>query len=231
MVYKIRNKTFFFTISGWKNNYAPKILNLPVDIKSELTFAVKNFEGGPEFIRFHQLYRNISRKCKQYLYGNKQLEEHVMNILREHFMIPQTSETPVHLIASEPLRRFLNQGDRDYELLTYNTHPYQLDLYESVNKSLQEETENNAIKESGETPLDEQIVDVLGKRLEALADKYGDNMPFEAINEAMHEVYAQYITALGAQKSRTPNGDFNDFLEVRRPFVEPAISSDNVKTA
>ena len=91
--------------------------------------------------------------------------------------------------------------------------------------------ENIAITENDETPLEEQVIDVLGKSLNKLHQKYGDNLRFAAINEVMHEVYSQFISALEAQKVRTPNGDFNDFLEVRRPFVEPNVTNKNVKTA
>ncbi len=231
MVYKIRNKAFFFTLSGYKNNYCPKVLNLPVDVKSDTTFCFKTYDGGPELIRFCQLYRSISRKVKQYLYGNKEVEEHVLNVIRQHFKIPFLCDTPINLITSEPIRRFLNQGDRDYELLSYNTHPYQMDLYRSVNESVQEEVEYLTLKDNGETPLEEQLPEVLGKHLEELNKRYNGNVPTAAFYEAMQEVYTKFVAAKGAEKSRTPNGDFNDFLEVRRPFVEPNVTNQNVKTA
>jgi hypothetical protein len=37
MGFKIRDKSLFWTISGWKNNWEPKILNMPRMIKSNQT--------------------------------------------------------------------------------------------------------------------------------------------------------------------------------------------------
>lgn len=45
-----------------------------------------------------QSYRNISRVCKQYFYGDKELEQLFLFELRNFFKIPFTCETPVHLL-------------------------------------------------------------------------------------------------------------------------------------
>ena len=230
MVYKIRNKSFFFTISGNKNNYANKVLNIPIEVKSEMTFAVKSYDGGPEYIRFYQLYRNISRKLKQYLYGNKKAEEHVMLILREHFKIPYTCETPIHLIQSEPLRRLLNQGDRDYELMSYNTHPYQLGLYKDINEEIQKEEENQNLKLSGEQIVEEKIADQLAAQIKIVQEKYEGRAPLDVLDQVMRESYRNYLTMVGINKNRNTNGDFDDFLEKLKTYNESTMKSNNVKT-
>lgn len=230
MVYKIRNKAFFFTMSGYKNNYHVKVLNDASEPRSDQTYALKTWDGGPQFIRFHQLYRNISRKCKQYLYGNKQLEERVILQLKEHFNIPFTCETPVHLIQVEPERRFANQADRDYELMASNQHPYQLHFYRSTNESVQQEMEYHELKESGQKPLEDQLIEMLDQRLKDATERKGRKVDIKDMGEIFKQVYSLYKVAEGAQAAKTPNGDFNDFLEVRRPFTDPSSTATNVKT-
>ena len=231
MVYKIRNKAFFFTMSGYKNNYHVKVLNDASEPRSDQTYALKTWEGGPQYVRYHQLYRNISRKCKQYLYGNKELEERVILQLKSHFNIPFTCETPVHLIQVEPERRFANQGDRDYELMASNQHPYQVHAYRSTNEQVKKELEYHQLRDNGETPIEDQFTDVLDKHLQALtANKPGGKITINDMHEVIKKVYTLYKAAEGAQMARTPNGDFNDFLEVRRPFTDPSSTATNVKT-
>ena len=230
MVYKIRNKSFFVTISGNKNNYANKVLNVPIDVKTEMTFAVKNFDGGPEFIRFHQLYRNISRKMKQYLYGNKKAEEHVILSLREHFKIPYTCETPIHLIQSEPLRRLVNQGDRDYELMSYNTHPYQLNLYKEINEEIDKEQEQAELKAAGEQTIEEKIADSLAMRVKEVQEKYEGKAPLSVIDQVMRESYRNYLNEIGEEKNRNSDGSFNDFLNKGNNLHSSTKTTETVKT-
>ena len=231
MVYKIRNKSFFYTISGTKNNYCPKVLNTPVDVKSESTFAIKSYDGGPEFIRFHQLYRNLSRKLRQFLYGNKKAEEHVLLILREHFKLPFNCETPIHLIQNEPLRRFLNQGDRDYELISHNTHPYQMRLYRDLNENVQKEEENKKIKEEGLPTIEEEVAEEFSERVKEVQSKFDNKAPLNVLDQIMRESYRNYLNKLGVEKSRNSKGDFNDYLEKGRnpdnsEFLNKAVKSE-----
>jgi len=74
MVYKIRNKSFFWTKSGWKNNYYGKVTIAARPSNPETTLAVTCRYDHMSFLRANQSYRNISRHCKQYFYGNKELE-------------------------------------------------------------------------------------------------------------------------------------------------------------
>ena len=80
-----------------------------------------------------QTYRNLSRHTKQYFYGDKALEQQFAITLRNFYRIPKTAETPVDLIKSNPSRRFADQGDREFELVSYNQHPYQLMAYDLNN--------------------------------------------------------------------------------------------------
>ena len=82
MVYKIRNKSFFWTRAGWYNNWHPKNFNAPRPSNTETTVGIRCRYDHHSFLRgkntslriaYHS-YRKISRHCKQYFYGNKELE-------------------------------------------------------------------------------------------------------------------------------------------------------------
>ena len=88
-----------------------------------------------------QSYRNYSRMCKQYFYGDKELEHALQMELRAAFTIPFTCETPVELIKHGAERRMADQLDRDYELMSYNYHPGQLYMYRLHNKAIQRQNE------------------------------------------------------------------------------------------
>lgn len=54
MVFRIRDKSLFWTKSGWKNNWEPKILNMPKAINSASTqYVVCRFD-------FHSFLRSIN---------------------------------------------------------------------------------------------------------------------------------------------------------------------------
>ena len=76
---------------------------------------------------------------------------------RNLFRIPLTSETPTHLIKHGGARRFVDQGDREFELMSYNVHPFQLLTYQANNAELQQINEDAEIRQNGGTPLEDQF--------------------------------------------------------------------------
>lgn len=52
----------------------------------------------------------------------------------------------------------VDQVDRDWELISYNTHPYQLFTYEVHNKQIAYETEKKRIKEEGGETYEEKML-------------------------------------------------------------------------
>jgi hypothetical protein len=106
MGFKIRDKSLFWTRSGWKNNWEPRILNTPRGANSPFVMYLacrydsNSFLRSIKFILFLvvQSYRNYSRICKQYIYGDKLAEQSLILELRAQFNIPFTCETPVELI-------------------------------------------------------------------------------------------------------------------------------------
>ncbi len=55
----------------------------------------------------YQSYRNFSRICRQYFYGDKLLEQTLTIQLRGAFKIPLECETPVELIKHGGVYSFL----------------------------------------------------------------------------------------------------------------------------
>ena len=51
MGFKIRDKSLFWTRSGWKNNWEPKILNMPRPVNSSNTMYVLNRNDHHSFLR------------------------------------------------------------------------------------------------------------------------------------------------------------------------------------
>lgn len=51
MVYKIRNKSFFWVRAGWKNNWHPKNFNAPRPTNSEVTMGIRCRYDHHSFLR------------------------------------------------------------------------------------------------------------------------------------------------------------------------------------
>lgn len=51
MVYKIRNKSFFWTRSGWLNNWHPKNFNAPRPSHGETTIGIRCRNDHNSFLR------------------------------------------------------------------------------------------------------------------------------------------------------------------------------------
>ena len=225
MVYKIRNKSFFWTKTGWKNNYFPKSFNMPRPSNSESTLAIRCRYDYHSFLRANQAYRNISRHCKQYFYGDKRLEEIFILGIRYFFLLPQISETPTDLIKHGGERRMIDQLDRDFELVSYNQHPFQLFTYEVNNRYLAREHEDYEVRKSGQKTLEDEMLeyvdDLVAEEQKKLPD--GQNISVDKMTEILHHVFnkARAQTKRPSQDSRGPDGNINDYLEVRRPFLSP----------
>ena len=57
MVYKIRNKSFFYTLYGWNNNYYNRTMCSPKDMKTGEVFGAKLRDDSTVFIRAYNQYR------------------------------------------------------------------------------------------------------------------------------------------------------------------------------
>ena len=230
MVYKIRNKGFFMTHSGWKNKYHMKVLNDVVDINPQSTLVIMAHDDAPPLIRYFCQYRTMSRKVKQYLYGDKHLEAVAILFLKSKFTWVWNIETPIMLVQPDPDKRLINQGDREHELISHNYHPFQLEFYRVNNQRLQREREDQAVRDNGEKPVIDQAVEMLRDNLREAKERKGDELSSEEMHAIMEDIYTKYKVALGSEYYKRPNGTYNDFLEVRRPYIEPGQVNAEVKT-
>lgn len=227
MVYKIRNKGLFMTINGFKNNYFQKVLNDYMPLGPETTYALQIRQDYFSYIRIIQAYRNISRKSKQYLYGDKEAQQSLILFLQYQFRRPLNGETPLHLLKYGAARRFADQIERDYELVSYNQHPLQLDTYDAINHRLQEEQENNKLLEAGDKPIDVQVLEVMKVKLDEAREAKNGKLAMDEYHKVFEDVLTQYKSTLVGGEARDKSGDFKDFLEKRRPFVD---STGHIKT-
>ena len=80
-------------------------------------------------------YRNISRACKQFMMGDKILEQLMILTIKEHYFRPMYYRSPIE--NSFYLGRSLaDLTDRHYSLFANNQHLLQLSVYEEYNKFL-----------------------------------------------------------------------------------------------
>ena len=55
----------------------------------------------------------------------------------------------------------VDQLDRDFELVSHNTHPYQLFAYEVNNRSLARQQENYELQQNGEKTFEEKLLNYI----------------------------------------------------------------------
>ena len=95
MVYKIRNKGFTATFASGASTRVlamPK-MQLNPDLGSHITLQtqVTRFNG----MRILHSYRNISRATKQFLNGDRILEQLMILTLRDEYFRPMTYKAPI----------------------------------------------------------------------------------------------------------------------------------------
>jgi len=94
MVYKIRNKGFNNTSAALSPRvYPAKKTKIHGDLNRYVTMQVHitRFTG----MRILHNYRNISRATKQFLMGDKILEQIMILTIKEHFFRPMYYRTPI----------------------------------------------------------------------------------------------------------------------------------------
>lgn len=94
MVYKIRNKGFNnFTNAASVRAYPHKKVNLNFDMTNHVTLQVHitRYTG----MRILHNYRNISRATKQFMMGDRFLEQLMILQLREHYFRPMYYHAPL----------------------------------------------------------------------------------------------------------------------------------------
>ena len=94
MVYKLRNRGFDIWAAATNPRVHPsKKTKIALDLTRCVTLQVQQtrFTG----MRIKHGYRNISRSCKQFLMGDKLLEQVVIMTLKHHFFRPMYYQSPI----------------------------------------------------------------------------------------------------------------------------------------
>ena len=132
----------------------------------------------------------------------------------------------MHLHNGGGSRVLVDQSDREFELIYHNQHPYQLYVYEVNNARIQREVEDEAVRQAGQQTLTDQAVAFMTQRLEKEKERLGPGAKIS--HERFLELYTETVRRM-RQAGRSPgkdlNGEFADFLEVRRPFIAPSSES------
>ena len=94
MVYKIRNKGFdIFAAASNTRVHTARKTKIALDLKKCVTIQVQQtrYTG----MRIKHGYRNISRSTKQFLMGDKLLEQCVILTLKQQFFRPMYYQSPI----------------------------------------------------------------------------------------------------------------------------------------
>ena len=117
----------------------------------------------------------------------------------------------------------VDQADRDFELVSYNQHPYQLLMYELNNEELQKKNEAAEMVAAGETPTEDKMLGYFKGRVDAEQEANGgEKISYDRWTELLGDSFRKF-NAESARPGTMSNsdGEFDDFLEVRRPFMGP----------
>ena len=215
MVYKIRNKGFNNTAAALNPRVHPaKKTKIHADLTRYITVQVQitRFTG----MRILHNYRNISRACKQFMMGDKILEQLMILTIKEHYFRPMYYKSPIE--NSFYLGRSLaDLSDRHYSLFANNQHPLQLSVYEEYNKFLR--SMHNKDELANLQAVNTRMGEVMDDRSRLLNTKEGESLSIDDISDI-------YMQVMGEQRAktnmslttRTKTGEISDYLEVRRPF-------------
>ena len=215
MVYKIRNKGFNnFGPAQSVRAYPAKKVNITPDLSKHVTIQVHitRFTG----MRILHNYRNISRATKQFMMGDRFLEQLMILQLREHFFRPMYYRAPIE--NSFYIGRTLaDLTDRHYALFANNQHPMQLQAYEEYNRFLRRLHDQSEVE--AQEDLGERFDQLASQREATLNQQEGESLSIEDLSDVYIQVKGAHRAANNQSlNTRTKNGEINDYLEVRRPF-------------
>ena len=185
MVYKIRNKGFNNTAAALNPRIHPaKKTKIHADLTRYITLQVQitRYTG----MRILHNYRNMS---KQFLMGDKILEQLMVLTLKEHYFRPMYYRSPIE--NSFYLGRSLaDLTDRHYALFANNQHPLQLYVYEEYNKFLRaahSKQEQENLKAVGD-----RMKQVMDDRSLLLNTKEGESLSIEDISDVYMQVMGEH---------------------------------------
>jgi hypothetical protein len=215
MVFKIRNKGFNNTAAALNPRVHPaKKTKIHADLTRYITVQVQitRFTG----MRILHNYRNISRATKQFMMGDKILEQLMILTIKEHYFRPMYYRSPIE--NSFYLGRSLaDLTDRHYALFANNQHPLQLYVYEEYNKFLR--TAHNKDEQENLKYINDRMGQVMDDRSRLLNTKEGESLSIDDISDVYMQVMGEARTKTNMSlATRSKTGEIADYLEVRRPF-------------
>ena len=215
MVYKIRNKGFNNTAAALNPRVHPaKKTKIHADLTRYITVQVQitRYTG----MRILHNYRNISRASKQFLMGDKILEQLMILTIKEHYFRPMYYRSPIE--NSFYLGRSLaDLTDRHYALFANNQHPLQLYVYEEYNKFLR--LAHNKDEQANLNYINDRMGEVMEDRSKLLNTKEGESLSIEDISDIYMQVMGENRAKTNMSlTTRSKTGEIQDYLEVRRPF-------------
>ena len=215
MVFKIRNKGFNNTAAALIPRVHPaKKTKNQADFTRYITVQVQitRFTG----MRILHNYRNISRSTKQFLMGDKILEQLMILTIKEHYFRPMYYRSPIE--NSFYLGRSLaDLTDRHYSLFANNQHPLQLYVYEEYNKFLR--TAHNKDEQENLKYINDRMGQVMEDRSKIINTKEGESLSIDDISDVYMQVMGEARSKSNISlATRSKTGEISDYLEVRRPF-------------
>lgn len=215
MVFKIRNKGFNNTAAALNPRVHPaKKTKIHADLTRYITVQVQitRFTG----MRILHNYRNISRATKQFMMGDKILEQLMILTIKEHYFRPMYYRSPIE--NSFYLGRSLaDLTDRHYALFANNQHPLQLYVYEEYNKFLR--TAHNKDEQENLKYINDRMGQVMDDRSRLLNTKEGESLSIDDISDVYMQVMGEARSKTNMSlATRSKTGEIADYLEVRRPF-------------
>ena len=215
MVYKIRNKGFNNTAAALNPRVHPaKKTKIHADLTRYITVQVQITRYTS--MRILHNYRNISRACKQFMMGDKILEQLMILTIKEHYFRPMYYRSPIE--NSFYLGRSLaDLTDRHYSLFANNQHPLQLSVYEEYNKFLR--SAHSKDTQEGLKAVGDRMGEVMDDRSRLLNTKEGESLSIDDISDVYMQVMGEHRAKTNMSlTTRSKNGEIADYLEVRRPF-------------
>ena len=148
--------------------------------------------------------------------GDKFLEMLTILTIKDHYFRPNSYKSPIEQ-AWYIGRTLADLTDRHVALFQQNAHPIQLLIYEEHNKFLRYVHNDDAQKLKA--VLHARIKELEQQREKSIATNEGESLS----PDDHEEIHIQAVTEWReeqkfAVRSRDRNGDFNDYLETRRPF-------------
>jgi hypothetical protein len=223
MVWKIRSKTAFTFEKGTQRYVTGKFISVNMLNAHEMP-AILVKTDRMSSVRVAHNYRNISRAAKQFLLADPYAEQIMISVLRNEFLWPINNiESPIR--NYKPMVRILaDHTDRHYSLVACNQHPFQLYMYEYLNKRYRKQQDlKNAQEGKGITTFDAavkmKVEELVEAKLKTMDVENGEALSAEEIGEIHHKAMNEIRDKMNLNvRTRNKRGEIEDYLEVRRPL-------------